>query len=71
MALAVRGLDFALAGEMFSGSVMTFEDSRANYSERRLISVGTLGGRTVALVWTPCGDARRMVNMRRANDRQI
>lgn len=69
--LAERGLDFARAGEVFGGAVMTFEDMRANYGERRFISVGTLDGRTVVLVWTPRGEARRIVSMRKANDREI
>lgn len=68
--LIERGLDFACAGEVFSGTHFTAEDTREDYSEPRYITVGTLGGRTVVLAWTPRGEARRIISMRKANDRE-
>ncbi|WP_071651677.1 BrnT family toxin [Duganella phyllosphaerae] len=64
-----RGLDFALAGEVFAGLNVTASDDRKEYGELRYITTGFLGGRVV--VWTPRGRARRVISMRRANEREI
>lgn len=68
--LAERELDFARAAEIFSGRHFTKEDTREGYSEARYITVGTLDGRMVVMVWTPRGEARRIISMRKANDRE-
>jgi uncharacterized DUF497 family protein len=69
--LSERGLDFARAGEVFAGAVATTEDTRANYGEQRFITAGILDGRLVIMVWTPRGAARRIISMRKANEREI
>jgi uncharacterized DUF497 family protein len=68
--LIERGLDFARAAEVFAGRHFTAEDLRDDYSELRYITVGMLGGRMVVMVWTPRGEARRMISMRKANERE-
>ncbi|WEK38702.1 MAG: BrnT family toxin [Candidatus Brevundimonas colombiensis] len=68
--LAERGLDFAQAAIVFEGDHLTFEDDRQDYGERRLITIGRLIDRMVVLVWTPRGDARHIISMRKANDRE-
>lgn len=68
--LAERGLDFVRAGEVFAGRHFTGEDRREDYSEPRMISVGRLDGRMVILVWTPRGEVRRIISMRKANERE-
>ena len=68
--LAERGLDFADAVSVFEGRSITFEDERRGYGESRFITIGELGQRMVVIVWTPRGDARRIISMRRANDRE-
>ena len=65
-----RGLDFALAGLLFGERHMTRIDDRRDYGEPRFISIGKLGAEVVVLVWTPRGDARRIISMRRANGRE-
>ena len=45
-------------------------DTRQDYSESRYITVGKLDGRLVVMVWTPRGEARRIISMRKANDRE-
>lgn len=47
-----RGLDFAQADKVFAGINVTWEDTRFDYGETRLITVGLLEQRTVVLVWT-------------------
>lgn len=68
--IAVRGLDFARAGEVFAGRHFTAEDTREDYSEPRYITVGKLDGRMVVIVWTPRGESRRIISMRKANERE-
>jgi uncharacterized DUF497 family protein len=68
--LIERGLDFARAAEAFAGHHFTAEDLRENYGERRYITVGKLDGRMVVMVWTPRGEARRIISMRKANERE-
>lgn len=69
--LLERGLDFACAADVFAGHHFTAEDLREGYSEQRFITVGTVEGRMVVVVWTPRGDARRIISMRKANEREI
>lgn len=69
--LQERGLDFARAGEVFAGRHFTAEDSREDYCELRYLTVGTLDGRVVVMVWTPRGEIRRIISMRKANEREI
>jgi len=68
--LAERGLDFARAREVFAGRHFTAEDAREAYNEPRYITVGKLDGRMVVMVWTPRGELRRIISMRRANERE-
>ncbi|HNF64490.1 MAG TPA: BrnT family toxin [Plasticicumulans sp.] len=68
--LAERGLDFARADEVFAGRHFTAEDAREDYSEPRYITVGKLDDRMVVMVWTPRGEARRIISLRKTNDRE-
>ena len=70
-ALQERGLDFLCAKEVFSGPTITSEDARFDYGEPRFITVGALCERMVVMVWTPRGEARRIISMRYANEREI
>ena len=68
--LAERGLDFVRAEEVFSGLHFTGQDTRQDYDEDRFITVGLLDARLVVLIWTPRGEVRRIISMRKANDRE-
>ena len=67
--LSERGLDFARASEVFEGRNFTAADLRG-YDEPRFITMGTLDQRLVVLVWTPRGSGRRIISMRKANERE-
>ena len=69
-AMAERGIDFARAAEVFADHHFTAEDPREDYAEPRYITVGKLDGRMVVMVWTPRGEARRIISMRKANERE-
>jgi uncharacterized DUF497 family protein len=68
--VAERGLDFARAGEVFSGIHFTGPDFRVDYAEDRFITAGMLDARLVVVVWTPRGEVRRIISMRKANERE-
>ena len=69
--LLERELDFADCNKIFNGIHFTARDDRCDYGEERFITVGLLEGRIVVVVWTPRNDARRIISMRYANDREI
>jgi hypothetical protein len=68
--LLERGLSFADAEQVFAGPCATFEDTRFNYGEPRLITLGLLEGRMVVIAHTPRGEKIRIISMRKANDRE-
>lgn len=68
--LADRGVDFEHAGDVFAGRHYTMPDPRYRYTEDRFITVGLLDGHMVVMIWTPRGEARRIISMRKANARE-
>jgi hypothetical protein len=62
--LRKHGLDFRDAGRVMLGPVVNRISPRG--SEIRLVSIGTLDGRLVAIVWTPRDGQVRIISMRRA-----
>ena len=68
--LEVRGLDMARAGAVFTGATLTVEDDRQDYGEDRFITIGFLDERMVILVWTPRNGVRRIISMRKSNERE-
>jgi uncharacterized DUF497 family protein len=65
-----RGLDFADARQVFDTEVVMFEDDRYPYPEPRFVSFGYLRDRIVAVVWAEAVEGRRIISMRKANDRE-
>lgn len=65
-----RGLDFLDAARVFEGVTIDSEDVREDYGETRMVTVGHLRDRMVVVVWTERGDARHVISMRKANDRE-
>jgi hypothetical protein len=68
--LKVRGLDFEDAPKVFSEIHVEMEDDRQDYGETRWIVFGKLNGSIISLVWTPRGEARRIISMRKCNARE-
>ncbi len=68
--LAKRDLDLEQCSEVFDGVHVTVQDTREDYGETRNITVDSLGGRMVIIVWTPRSSSRRIISMRKANDRE-
>ncbi|GGL66475.1 BrnT family toxin [Wenxinia marina] len=68
--LAERGLDVALAAEIWEGPHLDFPDMRQDYRENRIVTVGYIGARLAIVVWTERGSRRRVISMRKANERE-
>jgi uncharacterized DUF497 family protein len=63
-----HGLDFADAEEMFRGALIVDPDTREDYGERRWRGIGSIRGRTAAVVFTePVPDTLRIISLRRAH----
>ena len=69
--LSERGLDFLRGGEVFAQAAENIEDIRAQYGEKRHITFGFLDNCLTVLVWTKRGAKKRIISMRRANEREI
>ncbi len=65
--LEKHGFDFADAPIVFQGPVIIYEDDRFDYDEDRLIAVGFLRGRIVAIVYVERNGDLRIISMRKAN----
>lgn len=65
-----RGLAFEDAESVFEGDTVTFEDARHEYGETRYQTIGFLEDRMVMIVWTPRGEDRHVMSMRKCNDRE-
>jgi uncharacterized DUF497 family protein len=68
--LRERELDFVEAATVFAGRTIDMYDERFDYGEVRVVSVGYLRKRMVVIVWTARGEARHIISMRKANDRE-
>lgn len=68
--LRERGLDFADAGQAFVNFNVMQDDDRFDYGERRIVLIGRVDDSVVIIVWTPRGDSRRIISMRKANARE-
>ena len=68
--LAERGLDFDDAGKVFAGNHLIVADDRKEYGEPRFITIGHIASRMVVIVWTQRTGSRRIISMRKANERE-
>ena len=55
---------------MFAGVHTVAPDLRHSATEARFITVGLLDRREVVVVWTKRGTLRRVISMRKANERE-
>src|SRR3569833_947951 len=68
--LRERKLDFLDAPLVFDGVAYNIADTRRDYGELRINTVGYLDGRMVIICWTPRGDTRHIISMRKINERE-
>lgn len=66
--IAKHGLSFFTALRIFEGPVLTAEDTRLDYGERREVSIGRVGNvLIVVVVHTQRQDRIRLISARRAS----
>jgi len=68
--LIERGLDFADAPRLFAGLTYTRPDDRYDYAEARFQTFGLLDERLVMVVWAEVENGRRIISMRKCNERE-
>ncbi|MHC8510382.1 MAG: BrnT family toxin [Rhodospirillales bacterium] len=71
--IAKHGVDFDAVWFFDWNNASVIADLRSDYGEERKIAYGDIGGRLHALVYVdldPEGRAKRVISLRRANDRE-
>ncbi|OZI75338.1 BrnT family toxin [Bordetella genomosp. 6] len=64
-------MSFELAHDFDWNSALVIENARQDCSETRYQALGTIDGRVYMLVFTVRGEAIRVINLRKANSREI
>lgn len=63
-----HGIAFDLAIQIFNGDTLTYQDTRFDYDEVRMISIGPLSKRLmISVVHTKRGDKTRIISARHAS----
>jgi uncharacterized protein len=65
-----HGVSLALAGELEWDSLFAVEDARKDYGETRFIGFALMGDRLYCVVFTDRGESRRIISLRKANDKE-
>jgi uncharacterized protein len=68
--LAKHGVDFRDVTELFDGDTVEIVDSRQDYGETRINSLGEIEGRIYVVAYTWRGVNRRIISARKANARE-
>ena len=69
--LAKRGIGFGTIRAFDWQNCWTREDTRGAYGERRFVSIGTIDGQLHVAVWMlPRAGKRRLISLRKANERE-
>ena len=61
-----HGLDFVRAKEIWQGPVLEIPSSQSHHGEERMIALGRIDGRLVAVVFTWRQERRRIISARAA-----
>lgn len=68
--LEKHGIDFADCESIFDGQMFTQEDTRVDYGECRLQSLGLLGNKVVFVVWVEYETEAHLISVREATRRE-
>jgi uncharacterized DUF497 family protein len=63
-------LDFKDASEVFDGQTYDRSDKRFEYHEERVVTIGHLKDRMVVVAGTQAEDARHVISISKANQRE-
>ena len=64
--LKKHGIDFVDAEKIFRGLILTAEDTREAYGERRFLTLGLLADQVVSVTHTERGSDIRIISIRKA-----
>jgi uncharacterized DUF497 family protein len=68
--LRKHSIDLADCYDAFDAPMLTREDGREAYGEQRWISLSSLHGRVVVLVWTDDDEGPRLISCREAENHE-
>ncbi len=66
-----RGFGFDLAALIFEGPIIEWCDVREAWGEARVVTVGSVEGAILAVIYTDRGDVRRIISARRARKKEV
>ena len=69
--MAKHGVSLALATELELDAMLTWPDTRRDYGEPRMVGLAPWGTRLYFLVYVDRSQGRRIISLRKANDREV
>lgn len=69
--IAKHGVSLALAANIEWDWLLAVPDTRRNYGEERMVGYVPLGPRVFCVVFTDRGEERRVISLRKANEREV
>ncbi|MCX7180462.1 MAG: BrnT family toxin [Proteobacteria bacterium] len=69
--ISKHGISLAEATRLEWDSAMTWPDARRDYGEARMIGLALMGSRLYFVVFTDRDEERRIISLRKANDREV
>ncbi len=68
--IATHGVSLLQANRLEWDALLAIEDTRRDYGELRMIGFAPIGKRVYCVVYTDRGDVRRIISLRKANNRE-
>jgi len=68
--LVKHGVDFAVMDQFDWLTADVWTDDRHDYGEVRKVALGRIGGRLVYAAYTERGSVKRLISLRKANERE-
>ncbi len=69
--MAKHGVSLAQAGQMEWDTLVSMPDRRRDYGELRMIGYALVGARLYCVVFADRAGVRRIISLRKANDREV
>lgn len=67
----VHGMSLELAAQLEWDTLQSKPDTRRDYGELRMIGFAVVDARLYCVVYVDRGDVRRVISLRKANDREV
>jgi len=69
--IAKHGVSLAQASDLEWDWLLAVPDTRCNYGEARVVGYAPIGARVFCVVFTERGEKRRIISLRKANEREV